>query len=217
MDAAKEGFVEGVVLERQVVGHGVEVGFAGAVGICQEALDLGAEADDAVGIVRGDAIVERLDAEVVAPQHQLPAVAIEDRKPKHAPQLPHHLGHRPPPYAFVEANERLGIAVRAELLALCGQCGVDLAVVVELPVVDDAHRAIVIPHGLVSTGQVDDRQAGHAEGEVIADVVAHVIGTSVPDDLEHRPDEAARLVAGAEDTGDTAHGARRPLVESSRK
>ena len=71
----------------------------------------------------------------------------------------------------------------------------------------DADGAFLAPHGLVPTGDVDDGQSRHAEGEVIADIGPAVVGPTMVDDIEHGTDDVGGDVGRAEHTGNTAHAA----------
>ncbi len=64
-----------------------------------------------------------------------------------------------------------------------------------------------VPHRLVTTGEIDDAESSHAEGEVVADPGAFVVGSTMRDGIGHRLDRRTQLLSAetAGYAGNTAH------------
>ena len=97
---------------------------------------------------------ERPYAEAVADQRQGPRahvpegdgkLAIEPCEGRLTPCLP-------------AVDDDLGVARRAESVALDLQLGAELDVVVDLAIEDDPQRAVLVAQWLLARGQVDDRE-----------------------------------------------------------
>jgi len=69
-------------------------------------------------------------------------------------------------------------------------------VIEELAVIGDPERAILVGHGLVAAGDIDDAEAAVAQrGEGIA-VVAGAVGAAMADDVRHAGEQRVRRGAG---------------------
>ncbi len=132
---------------------------------------------------------------------------VVDAQAEHAAEPEHHAGKVFSAHVLVQPQDGVGIACASRGQAGGGELRIELSVVVDLAVEDDAHTAVPAPHGLVAAGDIDDGQAGHAKGEVLADKGSRVVGTTMVDHLEHRPNDARGALGGPEDSGDTAHAA----------
>jgi len=60
-----------------------------------------------------------------------------------------------------------------------------LKIVVDLAVKNDPGAAVLIGDGLLASGQIDDREAAHAETDATVYVKAVFVRTAVPDRLAH--------------------------------
>jgi len=109
-------------------------------------------------------------------------------------------------------DDDLGVAAGAEGVAGGHQLGAQLDVVEDLAVEDDPHRLVLVGHGLLPRGQVDDREPGVGQAGVAVVVAPELVGAT----MEHRPHhvpERAHLgrtpPAQVHDPGDATHG--RPI------
>src|SRR5262249_31941984 len=106
------------------------------------------------------AVVKRLLAESVAGGEQLALPAIPDGEGEHAVE-PVHAGGAP---LFVGAEDHLGVAPRAEAVALPLQLSEQFDVVVDLAGIGQGETTIVADHGLgCRVGKIDDRQAAMSQ------------------------------------------------------
>ncbi len=145
------------VAEAQVGIQRVEVQFSRQGRIGQDGLDLAGEAQPPVLWIE----VQRLDADVVHRQDQLPGVAIPQGEGVHAAQTVEHRQAA----LLVEVHQRLGVAARAEDVPLGRQSGVQFEVVVDFAVEDDGDTAVFVEDRLIPARHVDDAQAAHPQGD----------------------------------------------------
>ena len=108
------------------------------------------------------AVVERLDPEAVAREHEPPPARVPDRDGEHAAQA---LGEAVA-VLLVEMEQHFGVAVRAEVMPGALELAAQLAVVVDLAVLDDVQGAVLVRDRLVARLEVDDREAPRGEGDV---------------------------------------------------
>jgi hypothetical protein len=81
--------------------------------------------------------------------------------------------------------------------------------VVDLAVGDDVHVAGLVRDRLLSRGEIDDRQAAHAEGGARQAHTAGFVGTAVQQRLHHAGDVRIRRHPRRvtfDNGGDTTHG-----------
>ena len=174
------------------------------LGVLEQRLDLAGE-EQAAGLRRAR-VVERLDAEVVAVQHELAA----------APVLPGaaQVGDGERPHAveargaggaplLVGVDDDLAVAVRAEGVAGGLELGAQLAVVVDLAVVDEPDGLVLVGHRLVPALAVDDAQAAVAEADGRRLEGAGVVGAAMHDGGGHAPEKLP--VGRAGEAEDAAH------------
>jgi hypothetical protein len=167
----------------------------------QNRLQLGAEKQRAV-IEHG--VVQRLDAEPVARHEERLTVAVPQRKGEHAAEAVHALLAPLLP----GVHDDFGVALGVEDVAVRLQLGYQLAVVVDLAVEDDHHRAVLIEQGLLTGGDVDDGQAPVAKAETGLDMQTAFIRAAVQLRVVHALQDMAVHRAGAacvELTRDAAH------------
>src|SRR5438445_6419546 len=104
--------------------------------------------------------VQGLFAETIAREVQTPRLAVDDGESKHAVQS-FRQAMTP---RLIPMNEYLGVGVaRLKDVTELNEFVTQLEVVIDLTVEDDPDRSILIPHRLITTGNINDRQAPVAE------------------------------------------------------
>ena len=99
-------------------------------------------------------------------------------------------------------REHLGVAVRAKPVAGALELAAQLLVVVDLAVLDDGDRAVLVRERLVARLEVDDREPARGEADVAVDERAVGVGAAVDERRAHLV-QTARV---ADDPADSAHG-----------
>ena len=123
----------------------------------RELLDLGGEREEPVG---REPVVERLDAEPVARGKDRPGLAVVEHEREHAVEPVQAV---PPPLG-VGVEEHLGVGAGVKGMAGGLELGAQLAVVVDLAVVDDPVAAVGRAHRLVAgRREVEDGEPAVAE------------------------------------------------------
>ena len=107
-------------------------------------------------------------------------------------------------------QDDLGITVGLENVTLGLQLGAQVHKVEDLAVENDDNGAVLVIHGLLAGGQVDDAQAAEAQGYgvfggVTAQVVALHIRPAVDDAVGHPMQDSLTLGAHAGKTNKTTH------------
>jgi hypothetical protein len=138
-------------------------------------------------------------------QRERAAAAVPDRHREHALEV------RPDALApsLEAAQDALGVAAGAEAMAERLERLAQRGVVVDLAVEGDDEAPVVALHRLVAAGQVDDRQAAHAEAEVVLREDALVVRAAVHDGVAHRAHRRRThgLTLAGVPAGDAAHQA----------
>ena len=116
----------------------------------RQRVELGGERELAVDV----AVVERLDPEAVAREHEPLAARVPDRDREH-PAQPLREPEIP---LLVGVDDRLGVGARAQRVPGALERVVQLGVVVDLAVLDDGARAVLVRDRLVAAREVDDRE-----------------------------------------------------------
>ena len=197
--ALKEGLLRGGELQRQVGAQRVVVDGLFELGMVQEALDLGAKQQRAVG---GLVVIERLDAKDVAGTKELVLVLVVNHKRVHAAQAVDQVLAP----LLVAVHQDLGVGVAVEGVAGCLQLGAKLLEVIDLAVENDRDLAVVARHGLsASFGKVKNRKTTEAKGNVVDDMLAAHIGTTVDDAIHHGRENQLTLFICTGKTDKTAH------------
>ena len=156
-------------------------------------------------------VVQRLDAHAVARQKQRLLAAVPQGKGKHAAQAVQAAF----PPSLPSMDDDFGVAARTEVVAQRLQFGHQFAVVVDLAVEDDAHRAVGIEQGLLAGGQVDDGQAPVPQRQARLQVHIVFVGATVGLDIVDAPRQRRRKTAPAlriKKAGNAAHGQSCPRV-----
>ena len=115
-------------------------------------------------------------------------------------------------------DDDLGVRPRAKAMAECSQFGDELLEVVDLAVVVDPRRLILILQSLLSGRDVDDRQTTVSEPHTRLHVDRTRIGTAVVLHLVHPAQQRtvdARRSHGLEDSRYSAHDARASVDRSA--
>ena len=102
----------------------------------------------------------------------------------------------------------LGVARRAEAVPAPLERRAQLEVVVDLAVLDDLDRAVLVPDGLVAAGEVDDGETARRQGDRAVDERARAVRAAVAQRLVHgleRPRVDGASVERGE-SADPAHG-----------
>src|SRR3989454_7370969 len=103
-------------------------------------------------------------------------------------------------------DEDLGVGLGGEPVAGREELLAELAVVVDLSVLDDPHRRVLVGHRLVAALDVDDRQPPHAESYAVEMDASFIVRSAV----DHRPAHSLDKLTpacgvSAGDAADSAH------------
>jgi hypothetical protein len=101
---------------------------------------------------------------------------------------------------LVEMEVHLRVAARLEDVAAALELATQLGIVVDLAVLDDDARSVLVLDRLVAAREVDDRQAPRAERDGAVGVRAAAVGTAMHERAQHLVDAPVRRPA------DPAHG-----------
>src|SRR6185437_2083794 len=187
------------VLEGQELIDPERIDDAGRAAGREDALDLGGEPEAAAM----EAVVERLDAEAIARQQQTLQRTVPERDGEHAVQA----REERQAVLFVEPRDHLAVARAAEAVPLGCQLVAQLAVVVDLPVENDLHRAGLVADGLIARDQIQHREPPHSQADPGLGVYALPVRPAMAHHLAHGADQLARRRTSAGgDSGDAAHG-----------
>ena len=108
-------------------------------------------------------------------------------------------------------DDDLGVAVGLEDVLLGLQLGAQVHEVVNFTVEHADDGAVLIVHGLLACGQVDDAQTAEAQRNgrarvVAADMVAFHIGAAVDDAVRHSVQDGLALFTQTGKANKTTHG-----------
>src|SRR5262249_2492949 len=143
-------------------------------------------------------VVNRLLSGAVTRQEQRARRGVPQRDPEHAPQP----GERRFLPLVVCVDDGLRVARCQKPVAEQLQLSAQFAVVVDLAVEDDPHRARFVVNRLAASREIDDAEAAHAEADAGLDVDTLVVWTAVSYDVAHAMDERERgWVGGDADAG----------------
>ena len=167
--------------------------------LADERLELGAEREAS----SRRAVVERLDPEAIAREHEPALAAVPESYGEHPAQPVDKAGT----VLLVEVHEHLGVALRGKPMTLGLQLRPLFPVVVDLAVLDDPDRAVFVADGLVAAGEVDDRQAPSGQTDVPVDERAPAVRSSVKQRFVHRLEDCRvhRATVERHQTADPAH------------
>ncbi len=110
---------------------------------------------------------------------------------------------------LVEMDEDLGVRVRRETVAAALQLTAQLAVVVDLAVLDDGDAAVLVGDRLVAVLEVDDRESPHRQRNpaLVEETIA--VRSAMVEPRVHRPDRldvGNRTPLSRGHSADAAHG-----------
>ena len=193
------------VFEREVTRETREIELAGAAGMREQRLELGAEQQRVSEV----GVVERLLAESVTSEQQAPVLLVPECEREHAVE-PLDTARS---VILVQVDDHLGVGVRCEAMAALHEIRAQLAVVVDLAVLDDLERAVFVADRLIARVQVDDRQPAKAEADsapvlVFGDVESLVVRSSVLEHSGHLREHPAVDRGRSDDSTDSAHRGR---------
>ena len=155
-------------------------------------------------------VIERLDAERVARQHQAARAGIVQRDRIHAAQM---LGEVEP-VAAIEMQRQLAIRLgrKRNRAGAAAQRLAQLDVIVDLGI-GDQRRAAGLVERLVAGREIDDREPGLHHADIARAVVAVAVGAAMAQCRFHRPQRRRRRRRAVErhQPGDAAHQLQTPL------
>ena len=152
----------------------------------------------------GGAVVERLDPEAVARQHEPLARAVPHRDGEHPAQP---LGEART-VLLVEVDEHLRVGVRRpEAVAGGLELGPQRGMVVDLAVLHDDDAAVLVGDRLVAALEVDDRQPPRGQAGAAQQRLPCAVGPAVAQRVAHGAQQRGvdGAPVGADDAADPAH------------
>ena len=184
-NAAEEGAVVADVAEGEVLGEQrlLESGRDG--GVLEERLDFAGEGERAAVPV----VVEGLLAEAIARAEELARVLIPDGEGEHAAEALDAIGA----VLFVGVEDGFGVGAVGVAVSGLFEGGTQAGVIEDFAVEDDEVGVILIGHGLMAAGDVDDGEAAETEGGPGVAVVAEIIGAAMADGVRHTLDDRGRV------------------------
>src|SRR5205823_13277931 len=82
-------------------------------------------------------------------------------------------------------ERHFGFGWRAERVSRGAQLLARLALVIDLPVLDDPGRRVFVVHRLMTAGEVDDRKPAHAEGDAVELLDTRIVRPSMDHRVAH--------------------------------
>ena len=151
-------------------------------------------------ILRRLGVVERLDAEGIARQHQPPGGRVVQGDRVHAAQMAGEIEA----VAAIKVQRQFAIGLRRE--AALGKFAAQLDVIVDLGIGDE-RRAARLVERLVAGRQIDDREAHLQHADIARAVMPVAIRPAMRQRRAHRAQQAARrgVAVLRHDAGDAAH------------
>ena len=166
--------------EREIVIQGRHVEAERIAPVGQEGLDLGAEEEFPRGGV--EVVVQRLDPEPVPRGEQAAASRVPEREREHALEP---RDARLPPFR-VRAEDHLRVGGRPEPMALLLERPPQLAVVVDLSIVDDREAGALHVHRLAAGGrEIDDAQPSVRHPDPRLHPESFVVGAAMTKRIDH--------------------------------
>src|SRR6266404_121749 len=137
--------------EHQIGSERLRIDFPGREIRIQERRQFGRE-DQAVVCFE---VLQRLFPETIARQEKRLLARVPQCESKHAAQKFEQVRA----VLFVKMNERLGVALRSQLVAALFQIGAQFYVIVNLTVEDDVNGSVFVGNRLMTAGHIDDAQS----------------------------------------------------------
>ena len=172
-------------------------------GMREQGFRLGAEDEPTPRRFR---VIERLLAHPIAGEYQPSASLVPDRERVHAIQGPDEIRT----FFFVKMDQAFGIGRRAITVPSRQQTGSYLEFIVELAVIGDPDRAVLIGHRLGASFEIDDGEATMPKRHGTVAVEAIAVRASMCQ-LGRHPDQEVKVGGKAfaiHETGDPAHVAQ---------
>src|SRR5262249_38925257 len=157
MNAVDNAFRRRSAERREKMRYGVPVELALHFRELQDGFHLGGEDQPSLDL----AVVERLDAQAIAGQKQLPVPFVPDRQPEHAAEVV----DAALTIFFIQMDDGLGIARGVKDMAAALQLAAELLEVVDFAVEDYPDRSVLVVNRLAAGLGVDDAEAAHAEAD----------------------------------------------------
>src|SRR5580658_8628286 len=108
-------------------------------------------------------------------------------------------------------DDNLGITACAKDMTECRELGHQRLEIVDLAVVDDANRPVLIVDRLVAPSQVDDGEPAVAEPDPRRIVETVAIGATMAENVGHTTEQAPICVATPAIIKDAGYPAHRPI------
>ncbi len=179
----------------EIVPEGRAIDATRNAGNREDRLDLGREEQHAIRLMEEQGL---LTVAVTGEQQTLP-VRVPEGEREHAAEARH--ARRSP--LLVRMHDGLGVGAGAERVPLRDELLAQRLKIVDLPVEDDLHRAVLVRHRLVSGGQIDDGQPPVREAHAALAVArlgfeeALIVRTTVRERRGHGAQRRAQLSARA--------------------
>ena len=199
----------GDVFVKQVAGQAVPVELAADLGMAKHRLGLGAESQAAAGQL---GVEERLLPHPVARQHKPLARLVPDGQGEHPVEPADEID----PVFLVKMHQAFRVGNGLVAMPFGLELRPDLQLVVQLAVVRDPDRAVLVGHRLGAAGDVDDRQPAMPQGHRTGAVESIAVGPAMRQRGRHPLDDRAigPLPCSIHETGYATH---RRLRRLSRK
>ena len=131
-------------------------------------------------------VVERLDPQPVADEHERLPRLIPERDGEHSAQVLDEVRT----VLLVEVNDDFRVGVGGESVPAGLQIRAEIPIIVDLAVEHDPDRSVLVRERLMAPREVDDAEPPHPEAHRAVYIDAVIIRTPVGDRLAHRPDDA---------------------------
>src|SRR5207244_2110379 len=125
-------------------------------------------------------------------EHEAPARGVPDREREHSAQA---LRERVTPL-LVRVDEHLRVAVGAEAVARTLELAAQVDVVVDLAVLDDVARAVLVRDRLVAVREVDDREPSRSEPDRAVEELTGAVRAAMDERGAHRREPVGPGVPG---------------------
>jgi hypothetical protein len=104
-------------------------------------------------------------------------------------------------------KQNLGVAVRAKAMSGSLERVTELSIVVDLSVLDDVQRAVLVRDRLIARLEVDDREPSRRECDPVVAELAEAVGAAMHERSAHGDDTVGNCRAVCRhDAADPAHG-----------
>src|SRR5207245_10435291 len=137
-------------VDQQVSGEALEIEYARNVGVLEQRSELGAEHEHSRAVV----VVERLLAQSVSRQQELPPRPIPERQGEHAVEV----GDEVLSVLLVRVDDDFSIRLGPELVSAPLKPRTELTDVVDLAAEGRGNRSVLVPNRLPPARQVDDAE-----------------------------------------------------------